>query len=117
MFRHARREARLTRRRVKFQLEEVRVYADERLQGANDMTTGANEDGFHLRTSPSNATSRSRSWHDLRTVHRGRADVEVRQAAQDPPRHRSRPRLQARHKYSEKLGSYYLDEAGARQPA
>ncbi len=25
-----------------------RFIADERLQGANDMTTGANEDGFHL---------------------------------------------------------------------
>jgi prolyl-tRNA synthetase len=34
------------------------VYADERLRGANDMTTGANEDGFHLKNVPSSATSR-----------------------------------------------------------
>ncbi|MGC3958288.1 MAG: hypothetical protein QM813_10215 [Verrucomicrobiota bacterium] len=27
----------------------MKVLADERLRGANDMTTGANEDGFHFR--------------------------------------------------------------------
>ncbi len=28
---------------------DAKIYADERLRGANDMTTGANEDGFHLK--------------------------------------------------------------------
>ncbi len=34
------------------------IYADNRLQGANGMTTGANEDGFHLKNVPWSATSR-----------------------------------------------------------
>ena len=65
--------------------------------GANDMTTGANEDGFHLKNVSIERDIKVTAWFDLRTVTRRRAVREVRQAAEDPPRHRGRPRLQARH--------------------
>ena len=49
----------------------VKVLADERLRGANDMTTGANEDGFHLKSVSLERDIRVTSWHDLRTVKEG----------------------------------------------
>ncbi len=50
---------------------EVAVYADQRLQGANDMTTGANEDGFHLKSVSLERDIRVTAWFDLRTVRAG----------------------------------------------
>jgi prolyl-tRNA synthetase len=73
----------------------IQVLADERLRGANDMTTGANEDGFHLRNVSMERDIKVTKWCDLRTV--SADEREVRQAAEDSPRHRGRPRLQARH--------------------
>src|SRR5260221_3058207 len=56
--------------------EDVKVYADERLQGANDMTTGANEDGFHLKNVSIERDIKVTEWFDLRTVTAGVAWVE-----------------------------------------
>ena len=47
---------------------EFHVVADERLRGANDMTTGANEDGFHLRNVSIERDIKVTKWLDLRTV-------------------------------------------------
>ena len=96
---------------------EVKVLADERLRGANDMTTGANEDGFHLRNVSIERDIRVTEWHDLRTVTTGEPcgkcgkSLKIRRA------------IEVGHvfklgtKYSEKLGANFLDEAGARKPA
>ncbi len=96
---------------------EVKVLADERLRGANDMTTGANEDGFHLRNVSIERDIRVTEWHDLRTVTAGEPcgkcgkSLKIRRA------------IEVGHvfklgtKYSEKLGANFLDEAGARKPA
>ncbi len=46
----------------------VKILADERLRGANDMTTGANEDGFHLRAVSIERDIKVTEWFDLRTV-------------------------------------------------
>src|ERR1017187_1517562 len=44
------------------------IFADERLRGANDMTTGANADGFHFRNVSIERDLQVTQWFDLRTV-------------------------------------------------
>jgi len=96
---------------------EVPVYADERLQGANDMTTGANEDGFHLRHVSMERDIKVTAWFDLRTVTAGEPCVKCGQPV------RLRRAIEVGHvfklgtKYSEKLNALYLDEAGRQHPA
>jgi prolyl-tRNA synthetase len=94
----------------------VKVLADERLRGANDMTTGANEDGFHFRNVSIERDIKVTEWHDLRTVSAGEPCVKCGKAL------KIRRAIEVGHvfklgtKYSEKLGASYLDEAGARKP-
>lgn len=96
---------------------EVKVLADERLRGANDMTTGANEDGFHFRNVSMERDIKVTEWHDLRTVTAGEPCVKCGKAL------KIRRAIEVGHvfklgtKYSEKLGASFLDEAGARKPA
>ncbi|HEY4416920.1 MAG TPA: proline--tRNA ligase [Verrucomicrobiae bacterium] len=96
---------------------DVKVYADERLQGANDMTTGANEDGFHLKNVSIERDIKVTAWFDLRTVSAGEPCVKCGKAL------KIRRAIEVGHvfklgtKYSEKLGANFLDEAGARKPA
>src|SRR5256714_598301 len=93
------------------------VYADERLRGANGMTTGANEDGFHLRNVAIGRDIQVAKWADLRLVHAGEPccncgkPLKIRRA------------IEVGHvfklgtKYSEALKAFFLDEAGKQQPA
>jgi prolyl-tRNA synthetase len=95
----------------------LQIFADERLRGANDMTTGANEDGFHLRHVEIERDIRVSHWEDLRVVQVGEPckkcgkPLKIRRA------------IEVGHvfklgtKYSEKLGATFLDEAGTRKPA
>ncbi len=94
-----------------------KVYADERLRGANDMTTGANEDGFHFRSVSIERDIRVTEWHDLRTVTAGEpcakcgGSLKIRRA------------IEVGHvfklgtKYSEPLNATFLDETGKRLPS
>ena len=94
-----------------------KIYADERLRGAGEMTTGANEDGFHLRNVSIDRDIKVTTWADLRTVQAGepckRCDkpLKVRRA------------IEVGHvfklgtKYSVALGALFLDETGRQQPA
>jgi len=98
-------------------LEELKIFADERLRGANDMTTGANEDGFHLRNVSIERDIQVTEWCDLRTVAAGEPcgkcgkPLKIRRA------------IEVGHvfklgtKYSEKFNAEYLDESGARKLA
>jgi prolyl-tRNA synthetase len=96
---------------------DVKVLADERLRGANDMTTGANEDGFHFRNVSIERDIKVTEWHDLRTVTAGEPCVKCGKAL------KIRRAIEVGHvfklgtKYSEKLGASFLDEAGGRKPA
>src|SRR5277367_3444531 len=92
------------------------VYADERLRGANDMTTGANEDGFHLRHVSLERDIKVSQWLDLRTV-----------SAAEPCSKCGKPlkiqrAIEVGHvfklgtKYSVALDACFLDESGTRQP-
>lgn len=94
----------------------VRVLADERLRGANDMTTGANEDGFHFRSVSIDRDIKVSDWFDLRTVTVGEPCIKCSKSL------KIRRAIEVGHvfklgtKYSEKLGANFLDEAGARKP-
>ena len=96
---------------------DVKVLADERLRGANDMTTGANEDGFHFRSVSIEQDIKVTEWHDLRTVTAGEPCVKCGKSL------KIRRAIEVGHvfklgtKYSEKLGASFLDEAGVRKPS
>lgn len=95
----------------------VKVLADERLRGANDMTTGANEDGFHLRNVSIARDIKVTEWHDLRTVAAGEPCVKCGKSL------KIRRAIEVGHvfklgtKYSEKLSATFLGEDGQRRPS
>ncbi len=96
---------------------EFKIYADERLQGANDMTTGANEDGFHLKNVSIERDIKVTAWFDLRTVSVGEPCVKCGKPL------KIRRAIEVGHvfklgtKYSEKLNATFLDADGARKPS
>ena len=96
--------------------DDIRVYADERLLGANDMTTGANEDGFHFRNVSIERDIQVTQWFDLRTVTAGEPCVKCGKSL------KIRRAIEVGHvfklgtKYSEKFNALFLDEAGNRKP-
>jgi prolyl-tRNA synthetase len=96
---------------------DVKVYADERLQGANDMTTGANEDGFHLKNVSIERDIKVTAWFDLRTVSAGEPCVKCGKPL------KIRRAIEVGHvfklgtKYSEKLNATFLDVDGSRKPS
>lgn len=95
----------------------VPVYADEALRGARGMTTGANDDGFHLRHVEVDRDLKVTAWYDLRTVKVGELCVETAQPL------KIRRAIEVGHvfklgtKYSEKLNATFLAEDGSRHPA
>jgi prolyl-tRNA synthetase len=95
---------------------ELKVYADIQLRGGLGMTTGANEDGFHLRHVDVERDIRVSEWFDLRTVKVGELCVESGLPL------KIRRAIEVGHvfklgtKYSVKLGSTFLAEDGSRQP-
>jgi prolyl-tRNA synthetase len=97
--------------------DDCKIYADERLRGANEMTTGANEDGFHFRNVSIERDIKVTQWFDLRTVTAGEPCAKCGKPL------KIRRAIEVGHvfklgtKYSEKLGATFLDEAGARKPA
>ncbi len=100
---------------------EIKLLADERLQGANDMTTGANEDGFHLRNVSIERDiaggTKIIQWLDLRTVTVGEPCAKCGKPL------KIRRAIEVGHvfklgtKYSEAFKAMYLDESGKQQPA
>ena len=93
------------------------VYADARLEGANDMTTGANEDGFHFRNVSMERDIKVTAWFDLRTVKVGEPCVKCGKPV------KIRRAIEVGHvfklgtKYSVAMNAMYLDEAGKQNPA
>jgi prolyl-tRNA synthetase len=95
--------------------EGLTVYADSRLQGANDMTTGANQDGFHFKNVSIERDIKVSAWFDLRTVTAGEPCAKCGKPL------KIRRAIEVGHvfklgtKYSEKLNATFLDEVGARK--
>jgi prolyl-tRNA synthetase len=96
---------------------DVKVFADERLQGANDMTTGANEDGFHFKNVSIERDIKVTAWFDLRTVSAGEPCAKCAKPL------KIRRAIEVGHvfklgtKYSEKLNATFLDTDGSRKPS
>ncbi|MBI3417201.1 MAG: proline--tRNA ligase [Verrucomicrobia bacterium] len=93
------------------------VFADERLRGANGMTTGANEDGFHFNKVSLERDIPGARWADLRTVGAGEPCAKCAKPL------KIQRGIEVGHvfmigskKYSEKLNAYYLAEDGTRKP-
>src|ERR1039457_3569655 len=101
----------------KFYADEIYIYADNRLQGANDMTTGANEDGFHLKNVSIERDIKVTAWFDMRTVTAGEPCVKCGKSL------KIRRAIEVGHvfklgtKYSEKLNATFLDVDGSRKPS
>jgi prolyl-tRNA synthetase len=91
------------------------ILADERLRGANGMTTGANEDGYHFGNVSIERDIKVSEWFDLRTVSAGEPCVKCAKPL------KIRRAIEVGHvfklgtKYSEIFGAEYLDESGARK--
>ena len=93
------------------------VYADERLRGAQGMTTGANEDGYHVRNVSIERDIKVKQWAELRLVKEGEPcpkcglPMKIRRA------------IEVGHvfklgtKYSEALNALFLAEDGKQKPA
>jgi prolyl-tRNA synthetase len=94
----------------------IPIYADGSLRGAKGMTTGANDDGFHLRHIEMDRDIAVNFWADLRTVVVG----EMCEATGLPLK--IRRAIEVGHvfklgtKYSESMGSSFLDADGQRKP-
>jgi prolyl-tRNA synthetase len=98
-------------------VRDLPVLADECLQGAAGMTTGANEDGCHLRHVDIARDIRVNWWSDLRLVQAGEPCLHCGQPL------KIRRAIEVGHlfklgtKYSKALNALFLDESGKQQPA
>ena len=93
------------------------VHADESLQGATGMTTGANEDGFHLRQVDVARDIQVALWSDLRLVQAGEPCVHCGQPLKIGRAIEVGHLFKLGTKYSKALNALFLDESGKQQPA
>ena len=94
-----------------------KVYADERLRGANEMTTGANEDGFHFKNVSMERDIKVSDWFDLRTVTVGEPCVKCGKPLKIQRAIEVGHVFKLGTKYSLALNALFLDESGKQQPA
>jgi len=93
-----------------------KVLADVRLRGANDMTTGANEDGFHFRNVSMERDVRPDDWFDLRTVTAGEPCAKCAKPLKIQRAIEVGHVFKLGTKYSEKLNAFFLDADGKSKP-
>jgi len=98
-------------------VKDLPVYADEILRDSANMSTGANEDGFHLRQVEISRDITVTKWCDLRLAQLGEACANCGQPL------KIRRAIEVGHvfklgtKYSEALKALFLDESGQQRPA
>ena len=92
------------------------VIADEALKGAGGMTTGANEDGFHLRHVQIGRDVQVNTWADLRTVSAGEPCPLCGKALKIQRAIEVGHVFKLGTKYSEALGAMFLTEGGKQEP-
>jgi prolyl-tRNA synthetase len=93
------------------------IYADEALRGATGMTTGANEDGFHLRNVSIERDIKVTHWADLRTVRAGEPCPRCGQPLKIQRAIEVGHVFKLGTNYSKSLNALFLDEAGQQQLA
>lgn len=91
------------------------VLADEALRGARGMTTGANEDGFHLRHVNMDRDVLVTQWGDLRTVKVGELCISTGKPLKIQRAIEVGHVFKLGTKYSEKFGARFLDAEGKSQ--
>ncbi len=91
------------------------VVADEALQGRRGMTTGANEDDFHLRSVDIVRDIDVTDWHDLREVTAGEPCVNCGQPVAVEKSIEIGHIFKLGRRYSEPLGAKVLDSNGKAQ--
>lgn len=94
-----------------------KILADQRLQKQAGMTTGANEDGFHLRNVNIGRDIRVTEWADLRVVREGEACEKCGKPLKVQRGIEVGHVFKLGTKYSEALNAMFLNEAGTQQPA
>jgi prolyl-tRNA synthetase len=95
----------------------IPIYSDALLRDAVEMTTGANEDGFHHRNVAVNRDIGVTHWVDLRTVRAGEACLNCGKPLKIQRAIEVGHVFKLGTKYSEKLNALFLDETGKQQPA
>ncbi|HEV2207894.1 MAG TPA: proline--tRNA ligase [Verrucomicrobiae bacterium] len=105
------------RERLIGQAAKYPVYADQRLEGAGGMTTGANRDGFHLRNVSVPRDIQVTAWADLRLVQAGEPCPKCRQPLKVQRAIEVGHVFKLGTKYSVALNALFLDEAGKQNPA
>lgn len=93
------------------------VYADETLRGVTGMTTGANENGFHLRNVSIDRDIKVAHWVDVRTVCAGEPCPKCGQPLKIQRAIEVGHVFKLGTKYSKALNALFLDEGGQQQPA
>ena len=92
------------------------IIADESLRGRTNMTTGANEDDFHLRGVSVERDIDVKAWLDLREVKDGEACVQCGKALSVYKTIEVGHIFKLGTKYSEAMGANVLDQNGKARP-
>ena len=98
-------------------VDKAPIYADEVLKGCKGMSTGANEDGFHLKNVSIDRDIKVTQWVDVRLAKAG----ELCPVTNEPLKNQRA--IEVGHvfklgtKYSEALGALYADENDKQVPA
>jgi prolyl-tRNA synthetase len=98
-------------------VKHIAIHADEALQGAAGMTTGANEDGFHLRHVDIARDVQVAQWSDLRLAQAGEPCCECGQPLKITRGIEVGHIYKLGTKYSKSMNAVFLDESGKQQPA
>jgi prolyl-tRNA synthetase len=94
----------------------LRIIADEALRGRTNMTTGANENDFHIRGVDIARDIDVTEWHDLREVAAGEACTTCGEPLEVFTAIECGHIFKLGTKYSEALNATVLDENGAARP-
>jgi prolyl-tRNA synthetase len=94
----------------------IPIYADSLLEDAIEMTTGANEDGFHYRNVALHRDIGVTHWLDLRLVRAGEACLKCGQPLKTGRAIEVGHVFKLGTKYSEKMNALFLDETGKQKP-
>jgi prolyl-tRNA synthetase len=95
----------------------IPVYADSILCDATQMTTGANEDGFHFRNVSISRDIPVNHWVDLRSVQAGEGCANCGKPLKIQRAIEVGHVFKLGTMYSEKLEAFFLDESGKQRPA
>lgn len=96
-------------------LEKTWIIADEALRGRTHMTTGANEDGFHLRGVNIERDIKVTKWADVREAREGELSPKGGGPLESAKCIEMGHVFKLGSKYSKAMGATYLDQNGKKQ--